>query len=96
MEKRTLLAIMGFGALVALVCGLLLVLPKDFIKNNMRYIVPLPPLAVAVYVYISKVVEIKFIDSSSLGLEIAKMSLIVGFAYFLLAILLYGFVKIMG
>jgi hypothetical protein len=95
MEKKTLLAILGFGILIVLVCLLLLTLPKDFIKNNIRLIVPLPPLAVAVYVYISKIVEIKFTNSISFFLEIGKMSLIVGMGFCLLAILLYGLVKIL-
>ena len=96
MERKILAAILGFGLLVSLVSLILLGLPKDFIKQNMRFIAPLPPIAVAVYVYITKALEMPMAQTSTIVYEIARMSLVVGLAYFVLAMLLYYFVKLLS
>jgi hypothetical protein len=93
MERKIILALLGFGMLITLSGFLLLLLPKEFLKNNMRFITPLPPIAVAVYVYISKAVELKFDTTASFLYEIARMSLFVGALYFVFALLLFLFVK---
>lgn len=93
MERKIILALLGFGMLITLSGFLLLLLPKEFLKNNMRFITPLPPIAVAVYVYISKAVELKFDSTASFLYEIVRMSLFVGALYFVFALLLFLFVK---
>ena len=93
MERKILLALIGFGLLVSITGSILLLLPKEFIKQNMRFITPLPPIAVAVYVYITKVIELKMNTFQSVLYEIGRMSLVVGGVYFLFALLLYAFVK---
>lgn len=93
MERKIILALLGFGMLITLSGFLLLLLPKEFLKNNMRFITPLPPIAVAVYVYISKAVELKFDTTASFLYEIVRMSLFVGALYFVFALLLFLFVK---
>lgn len=93
MERKIILALLGFGMLITLSGFLLLLLPKEFLKNNMRFITPLPPIAVAVYVYISKAVELKFDTVASFLYEIVRMSLFVGVLYFVFALLLFLFVK---
>lgn len=93
MERKIILALLGFGMLITLSGFLLLLLPKEFLKNNMRFITPLPPIAVAVYVYISKAVELKFDTTASFLYEIVRMSLFVGVLYFVFALLLFLFVK---
>jgi hypothetical protein len=93
MESRTLWAIMGFGLLVASVAGVGLLLPKDFLKTYIRFFAPLPPIAVAVYVYISKLLEVKDLNTTTMVIDMLRMSILVGIAYFVLGILLYFFVK---
>ena len=93
MERKIILALLGFGMLITLSGFLLLLLPKEFLKNNMRFITPLPPIAVAVYVYISKAVELKFDTTASFFYEIVRMSFYVGVLYFVFALLLFLFVK---
>jgi hypothetical protein len=93
MERKIILALLGFGMLITLSGFLLLLLPKEFLKNNMRFITPLPPIAVAVYVYISKAVELKFDTTASFLYEIVRMSFFVGALYFVFALLLFLFVK---
>ncbi|MCB9136416.1 MAG: hypothetical protein H6636_13385 [Anaerolineales bacterium] len=52
--KINLLAIMGFGLLVTIV-GLLLYLLRDSITDVVRFLLPIPPLSVAAYVFIINV-----------------------------------------
>lgn len=93
MERKILLALVGFGLLVSITGSILLLLPKELVKQNMRFITPLPPIAVAVYVYITKAIELKLDSLTSVLYEIMRMSLLVGCAYFVFALLLYAFVR---
>lgn len=93
MERKILLALVGFGLLVSITGSILLLLPKELVKQNMRFITPLPPIAVAVYVYITKAIELKLDSLTSVLYEIMRMSLLVGCTYFVFALLLYAFVR---
>ncbi len=93
MEKNVLLALIGFGLLVMIVGCILWCLPTMFIKENLRFITPLPPIAVAVYVYVSRIADLHFKTSQAFLFEIAFMTMLVAIAYFIFTLLLFIFLK---
>jgi len=90
---KILLSILGFGLLISIIAFVLLLLPKEFIKTNICFITPLPPIAVAVYVYVSRTVTMDFQNIQSIFFEIFQMSLFVFVVYFVLSVILWAFLK---
>lgn len=51
MLKLNLLAVVGFGVLVALL-GMVLYVFREMLADYIRFILPIPPLSVAAYVFV--------------------------------------------